>query len=709
MKKRTLQFLIAAGLLFSGIGASAQCTGGTNYLTATLTNTTATYIQIAGCIFAGERHTLTVNNIAATYTFNSTGGNGNYLTVYDASNNIIAHGNAPLINVVFPSTGTYYLQVNTNSSCGTESACRVTTWKSEIQIPCSGQPSTGNIVASPTLVCPGNSSAISLLGSSFGTGMEYQWYESTVSNLGPFVPINTATNSSYSTPTSLSGTAYYQVVMTCTNSSMSSTSAVVQIDVAGVTIDTVPYFESFEGITMDNQLPNCSWDASNLPIINQTYKQSNTYNRIPHSGDKFASFRYGTNAAGDYFYSNGIHLEAGVTYSAGLWFINDGLTGWSEISLHYNTSQSSTGLTTIAEKTGALFYNTYQSLSDTFSVPATGVYYLAVRAIGNSSPWYLTWDDLFVTIPCEYNKPAMTLSTNSLVVCRGSQVNLTAAGADSYSWNTGATSAQMMDTPVNSTVYSVVGTHQLSGCTTTLNAVVVVNESPSIFIVADKLKVCEGKPLTLVAYGADSYTWSTNQVSNNITINPTQDAIVSVMGSNTLGCTALANHTIDVQSGPSIQVSVSPTLICTGESATLSVSSQDAVSFQWVAYPTNMMFFGQELEVSPNSSTIYSVTATNSDNCPTVGNAALVVDACLGISEHNNLSVKVFPNPNNGLFNIMVPAKVDVKVTDVTGREVATASGTDNVQVNISHLANGVYYLTIEGETGSTVTKIVKE
>ena len=64
--------------------------------------------------------------------------------------------------------------------------------------------------------------------------------------------------------------------------------------VAGTTTNTVPYFEGFEGITQNNQLPNCSWMATSPGTICLTYTGTpppTVYNRIPKSGTKFGSFR----------------------------------------------------------------------------------------------------------------------------------------------------------------------------------------------------------------------------------------------------------------------------------------------------------------------------------------------------------------------------------------------------------------------------------
>ena len=67
---------------------------------------------------------------------------------------------------------------------------------------------------------------------------------------------------------------------------------------------TVPYFESFNLITTPNQLPIC-WAASNPGGTCQTYTSPASQNRVPRTGNQFASFSY-TPGGVSYFYSNGI-------------------------------------------------------------------------------------------------------------------------------------------------------------------------------------------------------------------------------------------------------------------------------------------------------------------------------------------------------------------------------------------------------------------
>ncbi len=310
---------------------------------------------------------------------------------------------------------------------------------------CSGAPASNTVTSNVTSICPGLNANLGLLNTYTVSGLTFQWASAT-SSVGPYTSIPGATITSYNTPT-LSSTTWYQCVITCTAGPASTTATPIGVNVVVTTTNTVPYFEGFEGIGFTNQLPNCSWTASSPTTICQTYTASGTYNRVPHTGSKFASFMYNSSVNGEYFYSSGILLNAGTTYSANAFYITDGINGWNEFSLLFGTTQSTVGLTNIATVLGPITNTTYASLGGAFTVPTTGIYYIAVKNIGSFPPWYFSWDDLsVVALPACSGTPA----SNSVVatttsICSGGSTNLSLAttyttGGLTYQWSTATSS-----------------------------------------------------------------------------------------------------------------------------------------------------------------------------------------------------------------------------------------------------------------------------
>src|SRR5690554_272935 len=72
--------------------------------------------------------------------------------------------------------------------------------------------------------------------------------------------------------------------------------------------------------------------------------------------------------------------------------------------------------------------------------------------------------------------------------------------------------------------------------------------------------------------------------------------------------------------------------------------------------------------------------------------------------------VSIYPNPTTDVFNIQLPASVEVissSLVDVTGR--TTGIEYNNGQMNVSGLAQGVYFLNLETSHGSLTQKVVKQ
>ncbi len=792
----------------------SQCLGGVNFGSATLGGFQATFLNITTCAFGGERSVLTVNFLAGVYNFNGTGGGGNYLTLYNSSNQVVAHGPAPLTNITFTATGTYYLQVNTNSTCGTDNACHTLQWQC-LNLPCVGTPAAANSVSgsslvclgaftslslsttytntgsltiqwessttgpngtyanvpggitnaisSPTLgtntsfraiitctnggvftttttpvdvsvgapavsnavtnltlVCPGMTSSLSL--SSSYVGVSYSWEHATQSSVGPYtvVPAGTTAVTSGTTANFVSGAlnvpTYFRAILSC--SAATSFSTIVNyafVNVAGTTTSSVPYHEGFEGVGVNNFMPNCSWSASSPTTICQTYTVAAANNRIPNDGSKFASFKSSTAANGDYFYSNGIQLEPGVTYSASVWYITDGALGWTEFSLLYGTSQSTTGLTNIASVNSPIIANTaYKSLSGTFTVASSGLYFLGIKCKGSASNFF-TFDDLRITIPCSVNSPSLS-STIPSVACSGQAILCSATGADTYFWvNNSASTANTNISLNGSSNITVVGTNSASGCSSTVSALVNVLPSPPISVSAtdNATFVCKGSSILLNATGAGvggQYSWTTGTTGISISVSPTVATSYTVTGTNQNNCSASAPINLAVKDAPTVQAIASSTIICAGENVTLTATGAD--TYTWSS--NNSFVLGVQAVLAPSYGTLYNLEGSNSSGCHAKATTSISVSPCIGINEINGTlnNTQLYPNPNNGQFTLEFTNENEkvIEVLDLTGRLVLTTKSNGNkTEINMSEFSAGVYYVRIKEGNATHILKAVKQ
>ncbi len=579
--------------------------------------------------------------------------------------------------------------------------------------PCNGTPSANTVLSSYSMVCPNGFTNLSLQNSYTNTGISYQWQSATSSSVGPFTAITNATATALSS-TSITIPTYYRIVVTCANSPISYTSSAVTVQVAGTTTNSVPYFEGFEGLVNNNDLPNCSWAMSNT-VTCQTYVTANTQNRVPRTGDKFASFYYspgGTN----YFYTNGVQLNAGVTYSASMWYTTE-YYGYNTFNLEMliGTSQSTTGLVSVASKTYAASPN-YKQLNNTFTVPTSGIYYMAIKgqSNGNCCGYYLSWDDLSITVPCNLNTPTLAIGANSGTICAGQPVNLTASGADTYTWTNGPSTATYTDYPTANITYMATGTNSITNCTASATKFIKVNPSPDVAAIATNTNVCEGSSVNLIALGASSYTWNVAGgpvTGNMVTITPTTSGMFtySVNGSNSFNCGGSAVVVVNVNPMPNVSGINGTAVSCAGDNVTL--IGTGANSYQWVA--SNLYVQGTPINVSPAITTNYTLTGTDLNGCAKTVVVTQSVAVCTGLKEYSSLNgLNVYPNPANASFNVDLKNGLvkTVELMDVTGRKIASyTSANDNISINIADLANGIYYAKVKCDNAAEVVKIVKQ
>jgi len=573
-----------------------------------------------------------------------------------------------------------------------------------------------NTIAGPNYsLCPGETANFMVNNLTADLGITYQWQMSTVSNVGPFTPISGATSFSLTAPNQTTQ-AWYSAVITCTAAGGGSVAPVWQVNIAGPTTSQVPYWENFEGIGLNNRLPNCSWLAPGIGSSAGTFTSAQSGNRLPLSGSSYATFN-ATQTTPNHYYTNAIQLNAGITYSASVWYQSDltGATNWSDLSILVGPNQSTTGLTSICSTGGPAVSAVYKSLSGTFTVATSGTYYVAVRGTASAgTAQFLTFDDLRIEIPCTVasNQPSVAITAANATICTGNNAVLTANGADMYSWApNGATTAINNDQPSTTTTYTVTGTNTLTGCSSKNSIKVTVRQSPNITGFAMPPIVCEGKTSNLTASGASTYTWAVGGTGAVKTVTVTGAANYSVIGTGTNGCQSSAVVAVSSIPSPTVTANASSQIICVGETVTLTANG--ATTYNWQNSNPATLLIGGNLSFYGSTPAVYSwmVTGMNEQGCEGSATVNLTVDACAGISEASALNgISVFPNPTSGVVTVIASnGNNRAEVLDITGRVVLSQDLNSNNQIDLSTFASGVYHLRVSGNGAVSMTKIVKQ
>jgi hypothetical protein len=115
---------------------------------------------------------------------------------------------------------------------------------------------------------------------------------------------------------------------------------------------------------------------------------------------------------------------------------------------------------------------------------------------------------------------------------------------------------------------------------------------------------------------------------------------------------------------------------------------------------------------------IYTITQTAINyNCTTSTSQSIIVVQSFDVGMEDLLSeedISVYPNPNTGLFTIEItlekPTKLTLSVNNLYGQRVyhEEAENTYYLQrkLDISELAKGIYYVTLETQNGRVVKKV---
>ncbi|MCX8478530.1 MAG: PKD domain-containing protein, partial [Chitinophagales bacterium] len=227
--------------------------------------------------------------------------------------------------------------------------------------------------------------------------------------------------------------------------------------------------------------------------------------------------------------------------------------------------------------------------------------------------------------------PLPPVVVNSPSICFGLSASLTASGANTYSWSSGATpnnASTVTVTPNTTSTYTVTGTNTATGCTNTATATVTVNPLPNVNITPAASTICAGANVSLTANGANSYSWSStpgslSSTTANVLVTPSTTTTYSVVGTNTAtSCYKTVSAVVTVNPLPN--VSVNSGTICAG--ANLLLSATGANTYTWSPASFLSPTSGANVTATPSSTITYTVTGTDINNCQKIATAVVTVN-----------------------------------------------------------------------------------
>jgi hypothetical protein len=267
------------------------------------------------------------------------------------------------------------------------------------------------------------------------------------------------------------------------------------------------------------------------------------------------------------------------------------------------------------------------------------------------------------------------LAGDDQIICIGDNATLAGDGGVGYNWVGYAEEQVIVVSPATTTSYTLI-VEAANGCTDEDMVMVTVMPLPTVNAGAD-VAICSGQSTTLNAVGGIMFTWDNGLgEGQSQVVSPLTTTTYSVIVEDINGCENSDAVVVTVNSLPAANAGADQT-ICPGESATLSASG--GVEYSW----DNGAGETATVEVSPQTTTTYTVTAIDDNGCEGTDQVMIIVHPVVALTisglgtdpycVENDLAVSLTGNPSGGDFsgpgvsgNEFVPANAGVGVHTIT-------------------------------------------
>jgi photosystem II stability/assembly factor-like uncharacterized protein len=485
-------------------------------------------------------------------------------------------------------------------------------------------------------------------------------------------------------------------------------------------------------------------------------------NRIYHSADDGATWSVsaqftstigtpqGVNDIAFRDANNGLALAYFGSSVATLWQTTDGGATWTNIPIAANyglNDMCSVPGTNVYASAGAGTGNTLLSYSTNDGVSwndwgSVGIQYLTIDFVDGANGWSGGFSDPFTAsfdgmwkytdIPLSSLAAPVAQYQMPPVSCSGSAITLTNTSTGSvtptYTWSGAGVTFLPSQTAASPTIsFASAGTYTVkllasnsSGNDSTVQTINVVTCSAPSAAFSMSASVCGSVAVNTTNSSTGSptpsYMWQVSPVSS-VTINPSPAAVqpafnFGIAGTYTITLTAssisgtnMATQVVTVNPLPTLSISSTNSVLCTGNTATITVTG--ASTYTWnspvaVAGNTNAA-----VAISPTVNTTYSVTGISAAGCKSTKTFVQTVSGCVGINALTSVyeGVTIYPNPNNGNCTIKAGSSITLTVINEVGQVVKTITlnEANHNEATLDNLASGIYF--VYGSNQSVVFK----
>ena len=299
--------------------------------------------------------------------------------------------------------------------------------------------------------------------------------------------------------------------------------------------------------------------------------------------------------------------------------------------------------------------------------------------------------------------PVVNGGSNS-TICSGGSATLNGSGANTYTWNPGnLTGGTQIVNPISTTVYTVVGTNTLSGCTNTATAIVTVNPLPTANAGPTRSLSCIITSTTLAgsSVGGLTYNWTgPGIVSGGTTLTPTVNlpGVYSLIATSGAGCASLSSNVTVTQNttAPIPSASTTGTLTCSAATVALNGTPAAGVTYLWSGPSVSGSTTSQN--TNANAAGSYTLRVTSATN------------GCTNTAVTNVTQNTINPTANAGMDQNLTCSSPSVTLSGSASPSTCTpvwtggvTSGSNSYNATASNA--GTYTLTVtDPNNGCTST-----
>ncbi len=348
------------------------------------------------------------------------------------------------------------------------------------------------------------------------------------------------------------------------------------------------------------------------------------------------------------------------------------------------------------------------STTSSISANQSGLYTVTVST-GNGCSATASQQVQVISAP----QPATITPSDTILLCQGTSIQLTANPANNISWQPGGQTTASISVNSNGT-YTVITTNA-SGCTSqSLPVVVQVVPPPSPVINASgPITFCQGGNVTLSSNYPVGNLWSNGETASSITVSSSGDYSLTVTA--TGGCSgssAITTVTVNTLPAPTITAG-GPTSFCQGGSVTLSSNFNNGN-----LWSNNL----NTSSINVTTSGAYSLTVTDANGCtgsagptnvtvnalpaaPTItagGSTTICSGSSITLSSSYNSGNQWSNNQNTNSITISTAGNYTVTYTDANGCTAVSLPTT--VIVNQTPTSNFILPASICIVDNATVT-----